>query len=224
MQIWRPIVYAILKKLIDAITFAGNVNLALIKRRKEALRPCLPAGVQKLCQKNSFKVKLLFGDTLEQQIELNEQSKLSAEIQGPLPGPSKSRPQRQSPYSRRAVRGSKPLRNTAYGKRFRPYGQSRRRQWNYRCPSKHLGGGLLGSPETLNAGNNSEVSANKKKGYLAKYNDNWSVITKNHQMWGIASQCKIDFINDSPHVQTNRPPMWTSVLRTWVQCHWCRII
>ena len=39
----------ILKKLGDAITFAGNVNLALIKRRKEALRPCLPAGVQRLC-------------------------------------------------------------------------------------------------------------------------------------------------------------------------------
>ena len=35
----------ILKKLGDAITFAGNVNLTLIKRRKEALRPCLPAGV-----------------------------------------------------------------------------------------------------------------------------------------------------------------------------------
>ena len=35
----------ILKKLGDAITFAGNVNLALIKRGKEALRPCLPAEV-----------------------------------------------------------------------------------------------------------------------------------------------------------------------------------
>ena len=38
----------ILKKLGDAITFAGNVNLALVERRKEALTPCLPAGVQKL--------------------------------------------------------------------------------------------------------------------------------------------------------------------------------
>ena len=39
----------ILKKLGDAITIAGNVNLAIIKRRKEALRPCLSAGVQKPC-------------------------------------------------------------------------------------------------------------------------------------------------------------------------------
>ena len=36
----------ILKKLGDAITFAGNVNLALIKRRKGALRPCLPGGTE----------------------------------------------------------------------------------------------------------------------------------------------------------------------------------
>ena len=57
--------------------------------------------------------------------ELNEQSKLSAEIAWPLPGPSKRGPQRQSPYSRGAERGSKPLRNTAYGKRFCLYGQSR---------------------------------------------------------------------------------------------------
>ena len=47
--------------------------------------------------------------------ELHKQSKLSAEIAGPLPGPSKRGPQRQSPYSRGAVRGSKPLKNTAYG-------------------------------------------------------------------------------------------------------------
>ena len=40
----------IFKKLGDVITLAGNVNLALIKRRKEASRPFLPAGVQKLCQ------------------------------------------------------------------------------------------------------------------------------------------------------------------------------
>ena len=131
----------ILTKLGDAITFAGNINLALIKRRKEALRPCLPAGVQKLCPKFDFSGKLLFGDKLQQQMnELNEQSKLSAEIAGPLPGPSKRGPQRQSPYSRGAVRGSKPLRNTAYGRRFRPYGQSRRGQSNYRGPSKHWGG------------------------------------------------------------------------------------
>ena len=58
----------ILNKLGDAITFAGNVNLALIKRRKEASRPCLPAGVQKLCQKRDFSGKLLFGDKLQQQM------------------------------------------------------------------------------------------------------------------------------------------------------------
>ena len=128
----------ILKKLGDAITFAGNVNLALIKCRKEASRPRLPAGVQKLCQKPDFSGKLLFGDKLQQQVkELNEQSKLSADIAGPLPGPSKRGPQKQSPYSRGAVRGCKPLRNTAYGRRFRPYGQSRRGQSNYRGPSKH---------------------------------------------------------------------------------------
>ena len=115
----------ILKKLGDAISFAGNVNLALIKRRKEALRPCLPAGVQKLCQNPDFSGKLVFGDKLKQQMkELNEQSKLSAEIAGPLPGSSKRRPKRQSPYSRGAVRCSKPLRNTAYVRRFRPYEDS----------------------------------------------------------------------------------------------------
>ena len=113
----------ILKELGDAITFAGNVNLALIKRRKEALSPCLPAGVHKLCQKPDFSGKLLFGDKLQLQMkELNEQSKLSAKIAGPLPVPSKRGPQRQSPYSRGAVRGSKPLRNSDYGRRFRPYG------------------------------------------------------------------------------------------------------
>ena len=46
----------ILKKLGDA----GNLNLALIKRRKEALRPCLKAGLQKLCRKPDFSGKLLF--------------------------------------------------------------------------------------------------------------------------------------------------------------------
>ena len=58
----------ILKKLGDAITFAGSVNLALIKRRKETLRPCLPAGVQKLCQKPDFSGKLFFGDKLQQHL------------------------------------------------------------------------------------------------------------------------------------------------------------
>ena len=91
--------------------------------------------------KPEFLGKLLFGDKLQQQMkELNEQSKLSAEIAGLLSGPSNRGPQRQSPYSRGTVRGSKPLRNTAYGKRFRPYEQSRRGQSNYRDPSKHWGG------------------------------------------------------------------------------------
>ena len=69
----------ILKKLGDAITFASNVNLVLSKHGKEALRPCLPPGVQKLCKKPDFLGKLLFGDKLQQQMkELNEQYKLSA--------------------------------------------------------------------------------------------------------------------------------------------------
>ena len=59
----------ILKRLGDATTFAGKVNLALIKRRKEELRPCLPGGVQKLCQKPDFSGKLLFGDGLQQQMK-----------------------------------------------------------------------------------------------------------------------------------------------------------
>ena len=42
----------ILNKFGNAITFAGIVNLALIKHSKESLRPCLPAEVQKICQKN----------------------------------------------------------------------------------------------------------------------------------------------------------------------------
>ena len=46
----------ILKKLGDAITFAGNVNLALIKRRKEALRPCLPAGERNYAKNLIFRV------------------------------------------------------------------------------------------------------------------------------------------------------------------------
>ena len=62
-------------------------------------------------------------------------------------------------------------------------------------------GGLLGSPETLNAENNSEASVNKQAGNLAKYKDKWSLFTKNHFVLEIASQCKIDFINDSPPVQ-----------------------
>ena len=66
-------------------------------------------------------------------------------------------------------------------------------------------GGLLGSLETLNTGNNSEVSVNKKAGNLAKYKDKWRLITKNHLVLEIASQCKIDFINDSPPVQTCPP-------------------
>ena len=67
----------ILKKLGDAITFAGNLNLAPIRRRKEALRPWLAAGVQKLCRKPDFSGKLLFGDKVEQHMkELNEISKL----------------------------------------------------------------------------------------------------------------------------------------------------
>ena len=66
----------ILEKL-DAITFAGNVNFALIKRREEAWRPSLPARVPKPCQKPNFSGELLFGDKLQQQTkELNEQSKL----------------------------------------------------------------------------------------------------------------------------------------------------
>ena len=60
----------------------------------------------------------------------------------------------------------------------------------------------VGSPEILNAGNNSEVSVNKQAGNLAKYKDKWSLITKNHLVLEIASQCKIDFINDFPPVQT----------------------
>ena len=40
-----------LKKHGDTTIFAGNVNLALIKHSNEAMRPCLPAGVQKLCPK-----------------------------------------------------------------------------------------------------------------------------------------------------------------------------
>ena len=132
--------------------------------------------------------------------ELNEQSKLSAEIAGPLPGPPQRGLQKESPYSRGVVRGSKSLRNIAYGRFFRPYGQSRRGQSNYRGSSQHWG--LLGSPETVNAGNNSEVSVNKQVGYLAKYKDKWSLITKNHLVVEIASQCKIYFMNDSPPVQT----------------------
>ena len=58
------------QKKLDVITFVGNVNLAVIKRRKEALRPCLPAGVQKLCQKPDFSGKLLFGDKLQQQMKI----------------------------------------------------------------------------------------------------------------------------------------------------------
>ena len=52
--------------------------------------------------------------------------------------------------------------------------------------------GLLGSPETLNGQNNSEVSVNEQAGNLAKYKDKWSLITKNHLVLEIASQCKID--------------------------------
>ena len=89
------------------------------------------SGGTETMEKNDFSGKLLFGDKLQQQMkELIEQSKLSAEIAVPLPGPSKRGPQRQSPYSRGAVRGSKPLRNTAYGRHFRPYGQSSRGQSN----------------------------------------------------------------------------------------------
>ena len=57
-------------------------------------------------------------------------------------------------------------------------------------------------PKTRNAGNNLEVSVNKQAGNLAKYKDKWSLITKNHLVLEIASQCKIDFINDSTPVQT----------------------
>ena len=64
---------------------------------------------------------------------------------------------------------------------------------------RNIRGGLLGSPETLNAWNNSEVSVNKQAGNLPKYKDKWSLITKNHLVLEIA---KIDFRNDSPHVQT----------------------
>ena len=39
-------------------------------------------------------------------------------------------------------------------------------------------GGQLGSPETLNAGNNSEVSVNEQAGNFFKYKDKWSLITK----------------------------------------------
>ena len=64
---------------------------------------------------------------------------------------------------------------------------------------RNIGGGLLGLPETLNAGNNPEVSVNKQAGNLAKYKDKWSLITKNYLVLEIA---KIDFINNFPHVQT----------------------
>ena len=37
---------------------------------------------------------------------------------------------------------------------------------------------------------------------LAKYKDKWSLITKNHFVLEIASQCKIYFRTDSPPVQT----------------------
>ena len=115
----------ILKKLGDAITFAGNVNWALIKCRTEALKPCLPVGVQKQGQNPDFCGKLI-GNKLQQQMKyLNEHSKL---------GPQKMGPQRQSPYSHGAVHGSKPLRNTTYGKHFCPYGQSRQGQSNYQAP------------------------------------------------------------------------------------------
>ena len=111
----------ILKKLGDAITYAGNVNWALIKCRTEALKPCLPAGVQKQGQTPDFCGKL-FGNKLQQQMKyLNEHSKL---------GPQKMGPQRQSPYS--------------HG----PYGQSRQGQSNYQAP-KTLEG-LLGSHKILN--------------------------------------------------------------------------
>ena len=61
-----------LKSMVMRSLFSGNENLALIKRRKEALKPCLPAGVQKLCQKPDVSGKLLFGDKLQQQMkELN---------------------------------------------------------------------------------------------------------------------------------------------------------
>ena len=36
-----------IKNLGDAVAFAGNVNLNLIKRRKETLKPHLPVGLQK---------------------------------------------------------------------------------------------------------------------------------------------------------------------------------
>ena len=41
------------------------------------------------------------------------------------------------------------------------------------------------------------MSVNEQAGNLAKYKDKWSLITKNHLVLEIASQCKIDFINDS---------------------------
>ena len=74
------------------------------------------------------------------------------------------------------------------------------------------------SPETLYVGNNSEVSVNKKAGNLAKCKEKWSLITKNYFVLEIASQCKTDFINDSPPVQTcPQCELRFSELR--VQCH-----
>ena len=75
---------------------------------------------------------------------------------------------------------------------------------------RNIGEGvLLRSPETLNEGNNSEVSVNKQAGNLPKYKDNWSLITKNHFVLEIASQCKIDFINDFQKLIFKRPPVQT---------------
>ena len=43
--------------------------LPIIDVMEEALRPCLPAGVQKRCQKPDFSGKFLFGDKLQQQMK-----------------------------------------------------------------------------------------------------------------------------------------------------------
>ena len=158
----------ILEKL-DAITFAGNVNFALIKLREEAWRPSLPAGVPKPCQKPDFSGKLLFGDKLQQQTKkLNEQSKLRRDC-GATAWALKKR-------AKEAI-SIQPWRCTWFQTTKEHFlWQAFPSIWTVQTRTVKLPGPL----ETLNAGNNSEASVNKKAGNLAKYKDKWSLITKNH--------------------------------------------
>ena len=74
--------------------------------------------------------------------------------------------------------------------------------------SPHEDSQTTGAPRNIGgatrvARNSQRGSVNKPAGNLAKYKDKCSLITKNHLVLEIASQCKIDFINNSPPVQTS---------------------